>query len=109
MKKIRHHCILFAALIISTGGHTSALNVNAQNLTPTQIIKDINQLYMSLIVDDLSKPSQINIICNQIPSKISDYKKVDPNDKTKTAGLFTTLQENIEQTRKSLQISCQKS
>lgn len=92
--------------MVSSLSSATTLSTTTQNVSPLQLVKDINKLYMNLIMNHLTQKVQTSIICNQIPSKIQQYKMADPHNTAQAYSLLLNLQENIEQTRKSLQISC---
>lgn len=108
MKSIIQASILCTSMMSSLGYATTLSAPSAHSVSPLQLVKDINKLYMNLIMNHLTQKVQTSIICEQIPLKIQQYKNADPSNKAQSYNLFLTLQENIEQTRKSLQISCKK-
>ena len=103
--KITVLCTLAMSSQIYANSISSQQNMNAK---PIEVVKDIHKLYSSLLMNDLTQSVKTNIICEQIPTKIKQYKNTVSQDKSQTMSVFINLQENIEQTRKTLQISCNK-
>ena len=96
-------CIVISTMTFT---HADTNGIPSPSLA-LHLMKDINKLYTSLLTNHLHMSKQQDILCKEIPSKIEQYENIEKNN-TQASSILANLKDNIEQTRKHLNISCSK-
>ena len=102
--------ISLCAFLMMSGVQGAFANTStAIQKDPFDMVKEINHLYLSVVMDEVSFQKKKVIMCTELPHKIQQYLKIPQTDKIVKSYMsqaLSSVKSNIELTKNTLRISC---